>query len=166
MTAKHSYPAILPLFRQKPGLAEKFHSKVARREPDRCWPWLGSTNRDGYGQFRVGKRTLIASRAAAAIAHGEPDAAFVCHSCDNPICCNPAHLWFGSCADNVADREAKGRNAPMPTTAKLTPAQVSEIWSSKLTQRELALQYGVGKSTISHIKSGTTWRRLTSKQAS
>lgn len=161
MSATRSYPAILPLFTQKPGLAEKFHSKVARREPDRCWPWLGASNRDGYGHFRVGTRTLIASRVAAALAHGEPNGVLVCHSCDNPICCNPSHLWFGSDADNVADCKAKGRKPLIPGTFKLLPEQVKKIHASTQPRHVICRLFDVSESTVSRIKSGKCWGDIT-----
>lgn len=79
-----------------------------------CWEFTGCHNSDGYGQLRVNGRTVKAHRLAYLLAFEDPGASHVCHRCDNPPCCNPAHLFLGTHADNNADRHAKGRTV-MPT---------------------------------------------------
>jgi hypothetical protein len=85
-------------------------------DPDACWPWLRSTNDKGYGRLMMGgKAGIAAHRAAWTVTNGPiPKGLNVLHRCDNPPCCNPAHLFVGTQADNNADRHAKGRTA-MPT---------------------------------------------------
>lgn len=92
-------------------VARRFWSKVDRRDPDECWEWKGSRIFSGYGQFWLGARQLKAHRIAYELGTGEmpPDDLVVCHACDNPPCCNPAHLWLGTVRDNVQDMIAKGR---------------------------------------------------------
>ena len=80
--------------------------------PDACWPWTTSKDKHGYGRVWEGKRYTRAHRRAHELENGAiPDGIIVCHSCDNPRCCNPAHLWLGTHADNAADRDTKGRSA-------------------------------------------------------
>jgi len=85
------------------------------RPPDACWIWRGSTTAYGYGNIRVGGRgtqvAIYAHRLAYEYFVGPiPPGLLVCHACDNPPCTNPAHLWLGTPADNMHDRDRKGRH--------------------------------------------------------
>ncbi len=81
-----------------------------------CWEFQGCLNEDGYGAVRGSDRMVKAHRVAWEAASGRaiPNGLDVCHRCDNPPCCNPAHLFLGTHAENNADRHAKGRTV-MPT---------------------------------------------------
>jgi len=95
-----------------PSWEERFWSKVSIYWDAECWPWTaGLMGRMGYGNFSVGGRNRAAHRVAWESANGEsiPDGKFVCHRCDNPVCCNPAHLFLGTHADNMRDARTKGR---------------------------------------------------------
>ena len=129
-----------------------------------CWEWIGS-KRNGYGLVNRGNKTLSAHRVAYAAFKGEeiPGGFVVRHTCDNPSCINPAHLVLGTQADNVADREARGRRdvkGEQIGTAKLTEADVLEIRVSELPAIELAKKYGVHKSNIWAIKSKKSWSHV------
>lgn len=98
----------------KKSVEERFWSKVDKSAgPDACWPWTGHRNVKGYGRFNKGDRRLaVASRWVWEQSHGPvPEEMFVCHHCDNPPCCNPAHLFLGTRLDNAADMVRKGRQA-------------------------------------------------------
>src|SRR5262249_45155763 len=93
-----------------PTVAERFWPKVDRRGPDECWPWLASKDGNGRGEIWVNGHHVKAPRIAGGLEHGQPcpsefDA---CHSCDNPACVNPKHIWLGTAKDNALDASQKG----------------------------------------------------------
>lgn len=132
---------------------------------DECRPWLGRTQ-GGYGQVDVGRTAVLAHRAAYFLANGYIALdECVMHACDNPACCNPAHLSLGSHAENMADMARKGRrrgiNAGVQNgRAKLTRELATEILLARergALLRELAQLYGVGASTISRVVRRENW---------
>lgn len=140
--------------------------------PDGCWPWVGIINRWGYGQCQFDGKNCNASRAAFLSAHGEIGGGLVvCHRCDNPSCCNPAHLFAATQAENLADCRKKGRAAGQfgsasshpRHTAKMTPALVIEarqLCASGLSHSEVARRMGFDTSTVSRAVRGESWKHL------
>lgn len=92
-------------------LQERFDSKVELIPFSTCWWWTGAIRR-GYGQIDVKNRSMGAHRVSYELHKGDiPEGLFVCHTCDNRSCVNPAHLWVGTHQDNVDDMVSKGRQA-------------------------------------------------------
>jgi hypothetical protein len=104
-------------------LEEKFWRQVDKSGgPDACWPWTGlrQGHRGGYGKFYVSSRKPVrAHRYAVELVEGHsvPYDLVVMHLCDNPPCCNPAHLRVATQRENHDDMIAKGRH-PLICTAR------------------------------------------------
>lgn len=164
----------------------RFWAKVDKSAgPDGCWLWTGCRMPTGYGQLRVfGKVSICSHRISWEITNGPlPQGTgfhgtCVCHRCDNPSCCNPAHLFIGSHKDNMNDRDRKGRVASgarsghvthpesfargeQHACSKLTERAVREILSQPhLATATLGSMYGVTDGAIRHIRRGTSWKHL------
>jgi len=163
--------------------AARFWSKVAVKDAGECWPWTAGLNPDGYGRICVGGVRMPSSHAALYI-DGRPRPAGMnaLHSCDNPPCCNPAHLRWGTQSENVDDRQKRGRGQwargekhgrhtkPERTprgekhgNAKLTERDILEIRAAPLyvgARLDLALHYGVSAGLISQIITRRAWAHI------
>ena len=159
----------------------RFWLSVRKGLPDECWPWIGKKRVREYGYTSFNHKTLRAHRVAYELTNGPiPEGMLVCHSCDNPACCNPAHLFLGTQLDNRRDAAAKNRTARgskngavlHPDTrprgsssklARLTEADVRlvrELVSNGATQKDVAARFDVHYSTISAIVRRATWRHV------
>jgi len=138
--------------------------KVTVRGADECWPWTGSLNEQGYGKIKTAKRaTALAHRLVYEQRRGPiPMGLCVLHSCDNPPCCNPKHLFLGTRADNNADRSRKGRSIVGADhhATKLTADEARDIRQSESTGRDLANQFGVSPQTVCDIRKRRHWRHV------
>lgn len=142
---------------------DRFWSKVGPCPADQkaCWEWIGATNADGRGRFGFRGRVEVAYRVSFVLSSGEiPDGLDVLHTCDNPKCVRPIHLFVGTAKDNVADMHAKGRSGR--PSAKLTPDTVRAIrkeWeTTRPRQRVLAAKYGVHQTIISAVVNRSRWK--------
>lgn len=149
------------------GDIDRFWSKVDKDDPDECWEWTGPTDNYGYGMFSLRKKKIRAHRVAYFIFTGKSITnKLVCHSCDNPLCVNPFHLWTGSHQDNSSDMKEKNRHTPgeKDAASKLTEEQVLEIRSKysfhKYTGVMLGREYGVAPTTILNIVHRKTWKHI------
>lgn len=160
-------PPALNLKRKTP--AERFAGKVDKRGPDECWPWKPPKHRSGHGEFFVSpeRGKVRAHSFALELATGVPcpPGREACHRCDNPPCCNPAHIYYGTRQDNVNDMVQHGR-ALLGTAhpnAKLTETQVLEMRQRRAAgtpQRQLAADYGVSAAYVSTIVNGLVWSHV------
>lgn len=150
---------------------DEFLSKVEVDEATGCHNFVGHCNPEGYGQLYVayrkkGKHTERAHRIAWSIAHGEvPECLCVLHTCDNPSCVNPEHLYLGTNADNMKDKADRERIVgERNPNAKLTERQVLDVLKmfheDKCTIGAIAREYAVGHSTIGNIVKGRRWKHI------
>jgi len=117
---------------------KNFWKKVDIKSENECWEWNACKNKHGYGQFKIDKKLYGSHRISWILTNGDiPEddnyckTLFVCHSCDNPGCVNPNHLFLGTNKDNMKDMINKNRliNSPGIKNGnhKLTEQQVLEI---------------------------------------
>lgn len=144
-----------------------FWDKVATSNyGNTCWFWQASTTKDGYGTFRVGMKIIKAHRISYFLHYGTfDDKLYVLHSCDNPACVNPKHLFIGTQFDNMQDMSKKGRcdnKGEKNGRAILNKEDVSKIRelhkSKKYKNKELANMFGVALVTIEKIVANKLWK--------
>ena len=140
-----------------PYLAARFWSKVDVGRPGVCWEWKArSCNEHGYGVIRVDGRLVKAHRLALiAMGVDVPGGAVVMHACDNPPCCNPAHLRVAAQADNIADMYAKGRRTYRSKVGADGLAEARKLSSSGATHEQIADLLGCSASYVSMLLGGT-----------
>ena len=168
--AVHATIRILPQL-QSPrgaGIIERFNNLVDRRGPDECWPWLAST-KAGYGRFKIASyETAIASRVALVMATGQEHLDLhALHSCDNPPCCNPAHLRWGTPVDNATDKIERNRwkggdqGGASNGAAKLSEEGLARVVAGLkrgLNNKQIAEGLPIGHAMVSKIRLGHMWR--------
>ncbi len=130
-----------------------------------CWLWIGGWSRKGYGRTTGNGLSVLAHRIFYSAHVGPiPDGMMVCHKCDTPACCNPAHLFLGTAADNNDDMVAKKRSRAARGTlngsAKLTENEVREIFYDSRPYSNVAADYCVSTTAVSRIKRGLRWAHL------
>jgi hypothetical protein len=144
-------------------LQERFLNKVVRSEHG-CWLWTGHRLPKGYGVFRVGDKIHRAHRVAYELFKGEiPEGLHVTHSCDNPSCVNPDHLFAKTNADNVQESFDKLRSSNVGILHpghKLTEDDVLQILGSSDEFEVLADRFGVTKENIYRIKTRRSWSHM------
>ena len=89
---------------------DRFIRKFEIDHETECWNWIAGIDGEGYGSFWLYGKNRSAHRVAYQISVGQiPEDMYICHSCDNPLCVNPDHLWLGTQAENLQDMRDKGR---------------------------------------------------------
>ncbi|MGP9804056.1 HNH endonuclease [Paracoccus sp. NSM] len=137
-------------------LPQPFADRLAQK--GECLVWQGCVGRDGYGHVRHKGKVVAAHRLAFELASGCAPNGHVLHSCDNPLCCNPAHLSVGTHRDNMQDCAQKGRNrVPRPGNGrtKLATADLDLIKrrfaAGGCTKSSLAREFGVTPTRIRQV---------------
>ena len=163
------YP--LGLYKQAKTPEEYLSQRVCRDTTTGCLNWIKGVDKDGYGQCQA---SLVARQSKVTRAHQLayvaangliPSGMLVCHSCDNPACCEPSHLFLGTVQDNNADKLLKGRQrAPSgmeSTMSKLTYHDVAAIKALRgvVASTIVGPVFGVTYSNVCIIWRGEGWRR-------
>lgn len=156
------------------GLGETLTQRLARETSvaaNGCWLWTGHRHAQGYGHVKWNGRMQLAHRLAMEATGLDLGEMKACHRCDNPPCINPAHLFAGTQADNVRDRDAKGRVSRKSVNigeacanAKLGRVAVECLRAvhalGLFTERELAKWWGVSQQNVNAIVHRRSWRHV------
>jgi len=134
---------------------------------DGCWLWNGVVDKDGYGQLPCGYHKQGKAHRISWLLHkGEiPNGMLICHSCDNPPCTNPDHLFLGTIKENNEDSRKKGRLAlgVKNRNSKLDEKSVIEIRNLLkigIKSKRIAQDFGVSPSQICAINKGKSWKHI------
>jgi|ERR1700734_339 len=139
---------------------KRFLKNVTIGGPNECWEWQGGiSGAYGYACFVWGdKKILHAHVASYVLFKGHRNGLHVCHSCDNPLCVNPKHLWLGTPKQNMDDMVKKGRSSGKLSIgkAKRIRRYFKKGW---YTKKELAKRYGVSTCTIRDCLKRRYWNQ-------
>lgn len=147
-------------------IISRFSRKIDRPDTRGCWNWKRAKNKKGYGVFRTADGTVLAHRLQWMMTNGRiPEGIKVLHTCDNPACVNPAHLFLGTDDDNSKDMIKKGRQRKGSShgRCKLNEDQVRQIrfmHQNGARQKELVQKFGVAQQTISHVLCHDYWKHI------
>ena len=149
------------------GIIGRFNSFVVKRSDKSCWAWDGNKSKQGYGKISIFGDAHLAHRISYELFKGPiPESMMVCHSCDNPECTNPEHLFLGTAQTNMSDKISKGRHKGAKRggdhhLSKLSEFDVKRIRriyaQGGVTQYQLADQFNVSQPEISMIVTFKKW---------
>ena len=157
---------------EKPGrlqnTPEVLWKKVNVKNPDECWPWIGSITKSGYGRTWIGDKGYYAHRVIFNLANpgmielraptNKKARGFLMHLCDNRVCCNPTHLRVANLRENNLDMHEKGRvkhkTGEDHHRSVFTNTQIDEIMSMRnngITMSLIAKKMNANKSTVKSL---------------
>jgi HNH endonuclease len=151
-------------------IRNRLFNQIEIGDPNECWPFKGWCNDQGYGIILVRGQKTRAHRLVYELTVSPLGEMKACHTCDNPTCCNPDHIFPGTTKDNADDMMSKGRGGYRTFrgedhgNSKLTSEQVLEIrrlvQEGNLRYREIAERFDIAISTVGHIKTNRLWKHL------
>lgn len=148
--------------------AADFEKRFDKTAPNGCWVWMRGKSSRGYGYYGGRGNVRGAHRVSYELYKGNiPSGMYVCHTCDNPPCVNPAHLFVGTPSDNTSDASAKGRlktaKGSAHASAKLTEQSVLELRELRkngMMGKDLAAKYGICLRRVWRIVHREAWNHV------
>jgi hypothetical protein len=147
---------------------DRLWSRLKIEDINGCWEWTGHKLR-GYGQIGIGRRShglMYTHVLAWVIDNGRnvPDGCQVCHRCDNPACCNPAHLFVGPPIANTRDMISKGRHSHGERHAKKLKNDdvfsIRELASAGMGHVKIAERFAVSRSMVGLVARKERWTHI------
>lgn len=152
---------------------ERFLAKVVINDSTNCWEWVGSKYRGGYGHFRrfinnkwtMGKSHRYSYEFYNNVSIKSMEGLVVCHTCDNPCCVNPKHLFLGTAKDNAFDMMKKNRNVfgrnskhnwlSLDIAKKIRKCRIE---NPNLSYKEIGLLFNTSASQVHRIVNNVIWK--------
>lgn len=164
--------ASMPIYDRKGGrpatTMEDVYAQIVKL-PGACWVWTGKVNADGYGRLSMKDTNFLIHRLMYKIANPgvRLKGKLVCHTCDNPLCVYPKHMFVGAHQDNADDRVSKGRsnkwgsgNGPRCKLTHDDVRYVREMRAKKFTLREIGAMFSMSEAAISKVCNRTTYAEV------
>jgi hypothetical protein len=141
-----------------------FWGRVSKAGYNECWEWQGAKSASGHGRVMAEGKIWYTHRLAYEFSKGTLPAwsfdAEVQHSCNNPACCNPLHLWLGTRKDNMKTAGEQGklsRKGCANGNSKLSDEAIKAIRSDPRTSRVIGADYGISHRQVLNIRNGINW---------
>jgi hypothetical protein len=129
----------------------------------KCWLWLGSVTDQGYGRFRSGGETYMATRYAwQEMGKPDPGALTVSTRCSNKLCVR--HLYTRTRAEIMASVPRRSASGEASHLARVSSKQVLLIrklyTKGNVTQSALAERFGMSTSNMKRILARRSWKHI------
>lgn len=149
----------------KSNIMESDDNKRGYMPHGKCWEWIKSKNKYGYGQITFKNVNTNSHIMSCVVKHRRKmeKGEIVRHLCDNKICCNPDHLKIGTRGENGRDAFCSEYITEHSHRIKLTPSDVTDIYQSHKKVTDLMIEYKVGMTCIYNIRRGKSWKDITNK---
>jgi HNH endonuclease len=146
-------------------IEEKFYKNVRKNE-NGCWDWIGNTSAYNRGRMTIGGRKMYAYHISYELHIGPiPTGMQINHTCDNPNCVNPEHLYAGTQSDNTRDAIRRGRwvnNSTGRVRSHLSPDDVRAIRQqcASVSMTEVGKRFGISYTQVRRIVTGKHWKDI------
>jgi hypothetical protein len=144
--------------------------------PDSCWPWLGHRDPKGYGTTEFYTDTRTRQKKTVKVTRAFAEALLkrklrrdeiVCHTCDNPPCCNPRHWHIGDVKWNHRDMMRKGRHRavrgeqhPRCKTSEAAVAGFKDALRKGESMTAARTRFGISRHMCYAIQKGKAWKHV------
>jgi len=137
-------------------------------DQNNCWNWKKKKMISGYGTTTFYAKWITTHRLSYLVFKGDiPKDKIVCHSCDNPSCCNPDHLWLGTHKENTRDMmnkkvvfQFKGENNNMAVLNESIVLEMRSLNKQGLSVKKISEIYGFKYFTCLDAVSGRNWKHI------
>ena len=120
----------------EPNVLEDAWDYVERDADDKCWPWIGTVHKKGYGMFWRENTEIKAHRAIYELKFGSiPNGMQVMHRCNVKVCCNPAHLQLGTDVENQAHASISCKRKTNTSGCSGVSQKTNTTWVARATVR-------------------------------